>query len=228
MALPKMLSLTQANNLRPEVREALEMCRQWDYQYDSAQVGPSIFEEWWRQFNDTLWDEMQGLRHPTRFTTLRVLTEGKAPAYVDNRNTNGIEDLQTLVTASFKEAYQHLMQKHGAAGKQWNWGRVKHTTIQHLAKIPGLGVPFISCNGAKNVVNATDTDNGPSWRMVVEMSKKPKGYGIIPGGQSGNPGSPNYSRGVEKWRLGQLDALISYDYQASTYPGLREMIILTP
>ena len=227
-ALPKMLALTHPDSLRPEIKEAWEMCQQWDYHYDSAQVGPSIFEEWWHQFNDTLWDELKGMHYPSRFTTLRVITEGKADAYVDNLKTPYKEDLPAILTASFIKAYEQLVHRQGAAGRQWNWGRVKRTTIQHLAKIPGLGMPFISCSGGKNVVNATASDHGPSWRMVVEMGKKPQGYGILPGGQSGNPGSPNYNHGVEKWRIGQLDALLTYDYHAAAYPGLREMLVLTP
>ena len=42
--------------------------------------------------------------------------------------------------------------------------------------------------GDRNVVNATSENHGPSWRMIVEMSKPPKAFGIYPGGQSGNPG----------------------------------------
>jgi penicillin amidase len=35
-----------------------------------------------------------------------------------------------------------------------------------------------------------------------------RAYGVYPGGQSGNPGSPFYNNLLETWRVGQLDELV--------------------
>jgi penicillin amidase len=39
--------------------------------------------------------------------------------------------------------------------------------------------------------------------MVVDLSGQPRGYGIYPGGQSGNPGSPHYAEFVADWAAGK-------------------------
>ena len=36
--------------------------------------------------------------------------------------------------------------------------------------------------------------------MIVDMAgDRPKGYVVLPGGQSGNPGSPHYDDVLKKW-----------------------------
>ena len=53
-------------------------------------------------------------------------------------------------------------------------------------------------------INALSESNGPSWRMVVELGKMPKGHGVFPGGQSGNPGSIFYDNMIDTWANGKL------------------------
>nr|HQV06928.1 penicillin acylase family protein [Chitinophagaceae bacterium] len=45
--------------------------------------------------------------------------------------------------------------------------------------------------------------HGPSWRMIVEMSSPTEAYGVYPGGQSGNPGSPYYDNFIDNWVVGK-------------------------
>src|SRR3546814_6717819 len=62
--------------------------------------------------------------------------------------------------------------------------------------------------GGKGTINALNDHNGPSWRMVVEMGDTIKAYGIYPGGQSGNPGSPWYDNMIGTWQQGRLNELV--------------------
>ncbi len=39
--------------------------------------------------------------------------------------------------------------------------------------------------------------------MIVELTDKTEAYGIYPGGQSGNPGSPYYDTFVDRWVAGK-------------------------
>ena len=66
----------------------------------------------------------------------------------------------------------------------------------------------MDCGGGAGIVNATSERNGPSWRMVVALGPQVRAYGVYPGGQSGNPGSPFYNNLLETWRVGQLDELV--------------------
>ena len=54
-------------------------------------------------------------------------------------------------------------------------------------------------NGSANALNATSTDHGQSWRMIVHLTPETEAYGIYPGGQSGNPGSIFYQPFVKDW-----------------------------
>jgi penicillin amidase len=56
--------------------------------------------------------------------------------------------------------------------------------------------------GGNGIVNASQHDHGPSWRMVVEMTSPTNAYGVYPGGQSGNPGSKFYDNFIAQWTKG--------------------------
>ena len=39
--------------------------------------------------------------------------------------------------------------------------------------------------------------------MIVHLTNKTEAYGVYPGGQSGNPGSPFYDNFVDSWAAGK-------------------------
>jgi penicillin amidase len=44
--------------------------------------------------------------------------------------------------------------------------------------------------------------------MVVALDSTPKGWGVYPGGQSGNPGSAFYDNFVDGWMRGEYYDLV--------------------
>jgi len=89
-----------------------------------------------------------------------------------------------------------------------HWGNYQGTRIMHLMKLESLSSPRLSVGGNKNAPNAMTSDHGPSWRMVVEMTPEgPKAFGVLPGGQSGNPGSAGYLRSLRHWVNGEYHPL---------------------
>jgi penicillin G amidase len=40
--------------------------------------------------------------------------------------------------------------------------------------------------------------------MIVELGDELKAFGVYPGGQSGNPGSPHYNEFTDTWINGEL------------------------
>jgi penicillin amidase len=81
-------------------------------------------------------------------------------------------------------------------------------TIPHLARIAPFGAAGVRAGGCADCVNSLKGGHGPSWRMVVDLSGQPRGYGIYPGGQSGNPGSPHYAEFVADWAAGKHYPLV--------------------
>jgi penicillin amidase len=61
--------------------------------------------------------------------------------------------------------------------------------------------------GGIGIINATQHDHGPSWRMIVHLTTPTEAYAVYPGGQSGNPGSPYYDDFIDTWAKGEYYAL---------------------
>ena len=104
---------------------------------------------------------------------------------------------------------------------------VKKTHVPHLAAIQGMGSKFLNVGGTKHTVNAMSEKNGPSWRMIVLLGNEPQAYGIIPGGQSGNPGSPFYDNQISTWEKGELNELLFLKSDQNNQKGIISKIELT-
>jgi penicillin amidase len=91
-----------------------------------------------------------------------------------------------------------------------NWAEYKSTYVGHQLRIKPLGYHNIMAGGrGGDVVNATSSNHGPSQRIIVELDPAGvKGWGHIPGGQSGNPGSKYYDNMVEAWTNGEYFELM--------------------
>lgn len=180
----------------------------WDFRHQPHAVAPTLFQQWWGALNDTLWTNKFGLNglQPRRWTVAWLLKHGD----VATKTKVGIpvnDALNEYIYQSFKTFVRHLLEKHNQLEDGFealNWAKVKNTHIDHLGRIPGMGTGYLETGGSKSSINAMSERNGPSWRMVVELSAIPQGYGIYPGGQSGNPGSKHYDNMVELWRKGEL------------------------
>ena len=84
------------------------------------------------------------------------------------------ETLNDVACESFKSGVKTYLALDGEDRK--NWGSYKATEIPHLARLAPFGVPFMHTSGSKHIVNAMGKNHGPSWRMIVELSKPPKAY----------------------------------------------------
>ncbi|HYH57564.1 MAG TPA: penicillin acylase family protein, partial [Anseongella sp.] len=148
------------------------------------------------------------MRYPSHDRTIRLLKQEKEAAWFDNTKTPSREDMRTVVTRSFQKSIDSLTGTRGPFGENWQWGKVKGTRVPHILGQDALGSGALFMGGGKGTINALNDHNGPSWRMVVELGDTIKAYGIYPGGQSGNPGSPYYDNMIETWRQGKLNRLV--------------------
>ena len=89
-----------------------------------------------------------------------------------------------------------------------SWQAFKATRVLHLTKIPVLSRLNLPIGGGVNIINATGENHGPSWRMIVHLTDEIEAYGLYPGGQSGNPGSPYYDSFVDYWAAGKYYRLL--------------------
>lgn len=231
--LPTLLSALKTTTLKGDYAKSLTILKTWDLRNDTSAIGATIFTEWNRQLSEAIWkDEFdQGDTILTRFPsfdrTLRLIEREPNAHWFDNTKTAARETMADILTQSFRSTCDSLTKKHGPVGPDWAWGKHKATAIRHL--IPGLDA-FSALNvqmgGGNGIVNATTERTGPSWRMVVELGPTPKAYGVYPGGQSGNPGSPFYQDMIETWRAGQLNELVYLQSARDKHPRIKRKMIL--
>lgn len=211
--LPVLLKNLEKEQLSPAERKAYDYLRTWNKRYDAHEPAATIFDVMAERLFYEIWDDEftdKGvpMRYPSRDRTVELLLNDPASSYFDNVKTKEKETLQHLIRKSLKFSLDTLTKKMGTIGDKWAWAAYKRTNVAHMAKIPGFGSKDLDIGGAKGTINSLNGFHGPSWRMVVEMGETPKGYGIYPGGQSGNPGSRFYDNMIDTWAAGELNELL--------------------
>jgi penicillin G amidase len=211
--LPTMLKYLDPSKMDKDQLKAFDIIKSWDKHYEANSIGASIFDNWWNNFYNRVWQDkfdVKGLylKYPSYDRTEKLLLTEPDSKWFDNPATTAKETCADIVAHSFHDAVNQLAHKNGAPGDKWQWGLIKETFINHLANLPGFGTGDFVAGGRGMVINALRFNNGPSWRMVVQMGPQVKGYGVFPGGESGNPGSYYYEDMFNTWEDGKLNELL--------------------
>ncbi|WP_259066412.1 penicillin acylase family protein [Mucilaginibacter sp. X4EP1] len=222
--LPTMLKYLDTTKMSAQQISAFHIIKLWDKHYAVNSIGASIFDNWWNHFYGMVWDDkftVKGtyLKYPSYDRTEKLLLTEPNSKWFDIAATSTKETCADIVAHSFYNAVDELVHKHGQPGPKWQWGFIKETYINHLANLPGFGTGIFAAGGRGGVINALRNGNGPSWRMVVQMGPNVKGYGVFPGGESGNPGSFYYDDMYTTWKNGQLNELLFL--RSPTEPSVR-------
>lgn len=181
----------------------------------------------WDELNDPKWDQGEYYRYsweefgrtkkahidlrdpryvyPMAKVTIGLLENDPEADVFDHRFTPDRKEVaRDVIYDSFYWMAMKLSDIMTYSIEQPHWGHYQGTRIEHLMRLEALSSPKLFVGGSENAPNATTATHGPSWRMVVEMDPDgPKGYGVLPGGQSGNPGSRNYLTSLEHWMNGE-------------------------
>jgi penicillin amidase len=208
LARPLLSKYINREKLNAEESTYLQLVENWNLMNDPAEKGVTCFVHWWDSlyanvFNDDLNQSKIPLVRPEKFVLLEALTKDSSFKFIDDRNTPQVEDLHAQVTSAWKKAMVRLkeLDKEG----KLEWATYKNTTVYHLLK--NSVMPFaragIYNGGGNGIINATQHDHGPSWRMVIEMTTPIQAFAVYPGGQSGNPGSKFYDNFIDTWAKGE-------------------------
>ena len=206
-ARPILLKYTIEEQLTDEEKKYLSLVTSWNLKNDATEKAPTCFTAWWDSlhaevFNDDLVHDNISLAKPEKFVLLEALERDSSFKFIDNINTPNKEDLYQMVTVALKKASKKLasLEKEN----KLEWAKYKNTTVYHLLKTNAMAFARegLMNGGGNGIINASQHDHGPSWRMVVEMTSPTKAYGVYPGGQSGNPGSKFYDNFIDKWTKG--------------------------
>ncbi|WP_276134595.1 penicillin acylase family protein [Polluticoccus soli] len=191
--LPVMLRHLDSSHVQGKQREYLNTLAGWDYRLAAKSKAASVFQIWSHFLYMAIWkdrfNKVPDNLMPSPERTMQLMQADTA-----------IKGLRELATASFAQAADSL-DKVDNDGLEWY--KVKKPMVRHLTKLPAFSYLELPIGGWGNTPNAMKVDHGPSWRMVVQMGNEIEGYGVYPGGQSGNPGSKYYATFLDKWVKGE-------------------------
>lgn len=233
--LPTLMNILQ-NDPTLKGSKSLAYLRNWDCYNDAESIGATIFNQWFADLYDAIWDDdfpaSEGFRGPSLDKTIELLlSDAPSNWFDDTRTPDKVESRQDIVITSYHQTIGSLVKKLGEIGTDsWRWAAVKKTRIAHLVpNFTSFGRTEIWNGGHQNSVNATSVTHGPSWRMVVQLDPDwPKAYGLYPGGQSGNPASPLYDNMIDKWAKGELNELVFLKDASEVHPAVRIEVKMIP
>ena len=206
--LPKFLDAISKNAIDVRTSEIYNILKDWDYKYAAESKAPFIFEKICSTFEDMVWDEMADekfkMNAPDFWVLNQLIEENPNDNFFDNRETTEIENFQQIAIQTFKEVAEEI-----SLNEDLSWANQKPSKVMHLLNIPAYSHMDLKTGGSGDALKAIRGAFGPSWRMVVELADDgPIGYGVYPGGQSGNPMSPYYDNMVDDWAKGNYYPLI--------------------
>ena len=211
-ARPALMKYIQLDNLSSDAKRMVTEMTNWDLYNSVNAKGITCFKIIWDSVEQAVWgDELSGstipLLKPEAYVLLDQMLKDTNWSIADDIKTKDkVEDLKTQVTLGVEKATEKLL----ALEKEnkLEWALFKATRVLHLTKTPALSRMNLPIGGGVNIINATTENHGPSWRMVVHLTDEIEAYGLYPGGQSGNPGSPYYDTFVNYWAEGKYYRLL--------------------
>ncbi len=218
MARPVLLKYLNESNLPADEIKYLDQLKNWNLKSDFNETGPTIFQLWWDSLSHVMYkDELSKTDLPILWPDQSVLLEGllkdSVYKFADDITTPAVETIADMVLLSWKAGVKEI-KKSDAEGRL-AWGKFKDTGVRHLLKLPSFSRLHLPIGGGANIINATKSNHGPSWRMIVQLSAETEAYGVYPGGQSGNPGSKYYDGFIDDWAAGKYYPLLFVGAEAA-------------
>ena len=207
--------LDSVRSLTPQGEEVRGALIAWDGYADVEAIGPLALHEYLLALKRLTWDEpvFADLPEPNETVLLSLLERGSV--WLDIQETPAIEDSQMLMARALEEAGGVLRSRYG---NDWHWGKHHKIIFRHLTQTPALDAlwrgpyTYPGYDETLGPAEGLEVTHSASWRVGVDLSERPpRGVGIYPGGQSGNPLSQLYDLHIRDY--------LNYDYYPLHKPG---------
>ncbi len=212
--LMEALSKSELDGLEKEVADALA---EWDYVMSPDLFCPTFFEYYVTVLKtDLLADDMgdfyRELSGNIKEYYLFMLFSGEHKLFIDNKDTEEIEDLESIMLTSFHNTIKLLTETYSGDTSGWIWGDIHKFTAEHpmasvkiLDRLFNLNVGAFRVGGSDHTVSPYSytrnfvINHGASERHVYNPADWDESYSVIPTGISGVPSSEFYCSQIEKY-----------------------------
>ncbi len=205
--------LTKLDSLPPlksKHKKIIQLLENWDYNYTKDSRAATVFDIMWNQLYASIWEQLRSEADyiPSAFHTIYLIKEFDGLSSEHQKMFPNFEKMDNLIADALQVTEDSINKLSEDA---LPWKKANPTLVQHLARLAPFSLDSVQVDGHPDCINAIGKQHGPSWRMVVTFDDEQAiGYGIYPGGQSGNPFSPYYSNWVTRWANGQYLPLRLY------------------
>lgn len=172
----------------------------WDGRASVDRPEPLVLKTFLSVLKRLAWDEPVFEALPPHEGRLyHLLRTRKTAPWLDVQATEAREDAAGLLRLALDSTAAALARTYGWGTPHWRWGDQPGVIFRHLTRSEALRAlwrgpfPWPGFDATLSPGGDRPTTHSASWRVVVDFSQSPpQGYGIYPGGQSGNPFSPFY------------------------------------
>lgn len=176
--------------------------KDWDGNHSPDSVIATLMTEWLLRYEQELWQNRLGTSleayWPSRWRLLEVSQNSAEWSKLWGEKKTSLAD---VLSSSLSQACMALLETHSGVP---SWSKYQDTYAQHSGRIPGLGRKNLKTGGSAESIFANKGGHGPTWKMVVTFEDTPRAWFMIPGGQSGDPGSIEYDRYLDEWLTGSM------------------------
>jgi penicillin amidase len=207
-----------------KTQAALQMLRGWDSVERADSAAAALFEVWWSRYLGYVFKEV-ALNKKAAATIgmpdTTVLLEGlEKPETIFG--SDAVAKRDWVLLTSLNLAWTDTQRLLGADPRQWQWGKLQHTSITHpfatatdATTAAKLNVGPLPKHGGASTPNQSSYDprdfrqlSGPSFRVVIDVGNWDNSRAINMPGQSGDPDSPHYKDLSSMWLKGDYFPLL--------------------
>ncbi len=200
--------LDSVGGLSPRANELRNLLNRWSGDATIDRPEPLVLDLYLDELERQVWDEpvFQRYERPDQTALYALIVEAPDSKWFDRANTPATEHAPDIMRTALETVADTLEARYGWERARWRWGDHHTVLFRHFTRSEALRPlwrgPYEYPGFASTLSPAADpvTTHSASWRVVVDFSTTPAtGYGVYPGGQSGNPFSPLYDAHIETY-----------------------------
>jgi penicillin G amidase len=174
---------------------------EWGGYAGIEESGPLAFHYFLASLRRLAWEKppFRGRRSPSTSVLYQRLADSPEAPWWNVEGTGQTERAPDLLRLALEAASDSLEARAGGDPTGWRWGDRHSLLIRHITRaeplrpfwrgpfaFPGFEATLSPAGGNPTLATA-------SWRVVVDFAgETPRGWGVYPGGQSGDPLSARY------------------------------------